>query len=288
MIEIDPELALTLKHLVKELLIPPSGFVTLAFAGVVVAGLWRRWRRFGTGVAFVSLLVLYASVLEPGSRWLIDQVESQAGAALDETQARALMQSAGPPQALVILGGGQTRDVRELPYRDNLAPAALMRTLAGARLARWTGLPVLTSGGAPVGQAPESEIMARVLKEDFLTPVRWVEARSRDTADNAAMSARLLNAAGVSHVLLVTHAYHMVRSRAAFEAQGLTVTPAPMGFMGNLGTDIQSYWLPSAQTRERARHGWRELIGQYWYEWRRDQIAPMTASGARSVAEPKQ
>jgi uncharacterized SAM-binding protein YcdF (DUF218 family) len=107
--------------------------------------------------------------------------------------------------------------------------------------------------------------MARVLRDDLLTAVRWTEDGSFDTADNAAMTARELLADNVSHILLVTQAFHMPRAMSAFEANGLQVTPAPVGFQAGQGAQMQSYWIPLMASRERAAHAWRELIGQGWY-----------------------
>jgi len=62
---------------------------------------------------------------------------------------------------------------------------------------------------------------------EFGVTVRWVESASRDTADNARMSAALLKAAGITRVALVTHAVHMRRSMAEFQRAGLEPVAAP-------------------------------------------------------------
>jgi uncharacterized SAM-binding protein YcdF (DUF218 family) len=107
---------------------------------------------------------------------------------------------------------------------------ALERLRYGVHLARQSGLPILLSGGAPYGGTPEAELMQRALKEDFGLGARWQEKTSRDTTENAQESVRILRAAGVSRVLLVTHALHMPRAQAAFAAVEMEVIAAPTGF----------------------------------------------------------
>jgi uncharacterized SAM-binding protein YcdF (DUF218 family) len=74
--------------------------------------------------------------------------------------------------------------------------------------------------------------MRDALEREFMVPVRWVEDRSRTTAENARNSAALLRDAGIARVALVTTAMHVPRAAAAFEAAGLRVVPAPTGYSG--------------------------------------------------------
>eukprot|EP01034_Spumella_vulgaris_P044311 gene44310-55105_t len=64
---------------------------------------------------------------------------------------------------------------------------ALARMRYGARLQHQTNLPLLVTGGnadPARGIPPKAEAMARVLRDDFRTEVRWVEAASATTAEN--------------------------------------------------------------------------------------------------------
>ena len=132
------------------------------------------------------------------------------------------------PQAIVVLGGGRVLalDGAGKVIEAYPSPYTLERMLTGARLQKQTGLPLLVSGGSPDGRGwPEGGVMRDFMVRDFGVPVRWVEDASRNTVENAAFSAALLQAAGVRTVYLVTHDFHMRRARLLFEAQGIRVVP---------------------------------------------------------------
>ncbi len=107
-----------------------------------------------------------------------------------------------------------------------------------ARLAKASGLPVLTSGGLHYGTPPsEARIMAQSLLDDYGVPVRWEEGRSRTTWENARFSAEMLREAGIRRVILVTSAIHMPRSIWSFEkARGSRWSRRRSGYLG--GDDL--------------------------------------------------
>ena len=167
----------------------------------------------------------------------------------------------------MILGGGSVRDGAESNGRERLRAATLQRVHEGARVARVTGLPILVSGGVPLGQAlSEAHLMREALQRDFRLPVQWLEDRSRDTADNAAMSARILHAQGVRRVIVVTHAVHMPRARRAFQAAGFQVTEAPHDFIGRAPVDWRwRDFIPDAHEAARIQRCIHEGFGMLWY-----------------------
>jgi len=62
--------------------------------------------------------------------------------------------------------------------------------------------------------------------------VRWTEARSRNTHENAVNTAAILLPAGVKEVVLVAQSVDMPRARAEFAAAGLRTVPAPIALAG--------------------------------------------------------
>ena len=138
----------------------------------------------------------------------------------------------------------------------------------GAKLANELRLPVAVSGGvvSATGAIPIGELMARVLRAEFQIPVRWVEDRSRNTAQNAQYLRQMLP---IQHIVLVTHAIHMPRSVSMFERVGFTVIPAPMGFKGAKEPTYGIFdWMPSVSAISTSRAVLHEWIGRAYYRLR--------------------
>ena len=110
------------------------------------------------------------------------------------------------------------------------------------------------------GRSSEAEAAALALNRLGAPALRWQESQSRDTRENALLTASMLKADGVTHIALVTHAWHMPRSVRQFEAAGLLVTPAPMGFVrSDLSPLLQ--WLPSGKGLRDSSWVIREWLG---------------------------
>ena len=131
-------------------------------------------------------------------------------------------------QAIVILGGGTRRNAAEYGG-DTLGRLTLERVRYGARVAKLIGLPVLVTGGSVYGGETEAKLMRESLEREFGVPVRWAEARSRTTHENAVYSAEILRDAGIERVVLVAHSVDMPRAIAEFAAQGISIVAAPTG-----------------------------------------------------------
>lgn len=251
-----PALLFWLKKLLAALVLPPLLPLLPVVAGLL---LLRRRPRLGRvlawgGVALNLLLSLPASV-----GWLAKQLEDPRPLSLEA--------SCGA-QAIVVLGAGR-RDYAPEYGGETLNRLALERVRYGARLARTTGLPLLVSGGGIGDETAEAVLMKSALEEDFGLTVRWAEARSRDTRENALFSAQILREADVRHVLLVTHAMHMPRAQAAFESAGLIVTPAPTGWLTDHGPPSEARFLPGQLPNANSAYaGWfavHEAIGRLVY-----------------------
>jgi uncharacterized SAM-binding protein YcdF (DUF218 family) len=106
--------------------------------------------------------------------------------------------------------------------------------------------------------------MAKVLQDELGVKVTWVEQQSTTTQENAKYSANILRKEGIQTIYLVTHYWHMPRSQAIFEKQGLKVRPIPIGF-NQLEHFTPLDYLPSNQGFSLTRQIWHELLGHIWY-----------------------
>ncbi len=239
------------------LLLPPLSLVLLALVGAWVA---RRHRRSGRGIVVLAALLLIVLSTAAGSRLLVAPLEERALPVADPTGSRA--------QAIVVLGGGRRFFAPEDGERHQPSEVTLVRLLHGARLHRQTGLPLLVSGGAPDGQGEsEADTMARTLTEDFRVPVRWIEGRSDNTAQNAQQAALQLEKDGIRRILLVTDALHMPRATRSFTAAGFDVVPAPTAFRSRRPLDAASF-LPGAGSLKDSHYALHEWLGLVWYRLR--------------------
>jgi len=163
-------------------------------------------------------------------------------------------------EAIVILGAGAHLF---MPEYDGSTPnrLALERLRYGARLARYSKLPVILSG--------EVGPMAESLWMDFGVAPRWLEGGSLDTRDNAHNTAAILQDKGIRRIVLVTHAAHMRRAMGEFVAEGVEVIPAPLGFLSKTVDDDSELkfldYLPgptAAYSGWYAAHEWLGLLVQ--------------------------
>ncbi len=239
----------TVKSVVRTLLLPPAGPALLAIAGAWLlgrraAGLTRRAGIVlvvcGLGSLWLLSLPVVADVLERGA---------EREPVLDEARAAGA-------QAIVILGGGTVRSsAPEFGHAPATGAELLERLAYGAYLARRTRLPVLVSGD-PI----EAQAMHTSLAREFGVATRWIESHSYDTFQNAQFSAPLLRESGVSRILLVTSATHEYRAAREFEACGLEVIPAPTGVWAPPEPSALHY-LPNVAALKRSTEALYELIG---------------------------
>ncbi len=265
-------MGLLLAKAVSQLLLPPGGLVLLGSLGLVF---WRR--RWGRMLAGLALALLWLLSTEPVRDALISPLE-QSYAPLDVA---ALPDDVG---AIVLLGGGIYEKAPEYGGKDALGKYALMRTVYAAELYRATGLPVYPTGGAVLSETtePEGAVIRRWLVR-LGVPAEAVhpETEADNTWENAANVRRMLARAGIHRAILVTSAYHMPRSVAAFRAQGLEVVPAPCAYIAEREPyDLRSF-LPRWNVLSDSGDALHEYLGMLWYRLR------YNGSGDANAPRPK-
>lgn len=246
-------------NMAAALLLPPMNGLLLAGLGIL---LWRSRPRMARFLVISGFVLVTALSLGVVARALLVPLEAKypalAMAAIDKLDA----------DAIVVLGAGSYRGSPEFAGDDVIGPA-LDRMRYGALLARKSKKPLLMTGGSPDGgERSEAELMRNSMARDFGVTVRWLESASDNTLENAKRSAELLEPVGVKRVAIVTHAWHMPRAVAAFEATGLSVLPAPTGYM-SVGPLSPLDFVPSAGALHGSARALHEWIGQLWYRLRR-------------------
>jgi uncharacterized SAM-binding protein YcdF (DUF218 family) len=245
------------RYFVKHLLMPPGVLILL----LVLAWWWRRSRPrlasccFALGVGGFWLMSLPVVV-----QWGAGLLEREVPLARDEwtTLARRA-------DAIVVLGAGRERG--DLAWgSDQPTGVALERERYAARLAKASGLPILTSGGLHHGTPPtEAKLMADSLHDDFGVAVRWQEGQSRTTWENATFSAEVLLPEGIKRVVVVTQAWHMPRAVWSFQKAGFEVVPAPVGFLSVYNAEPLGGWMPELKAIWRSGQLLNEAAGQIGY-----------------------
>ena len=210
---------MTLNYALSNVLLPPTSLIGLTIIGVLAL---RRRRALGLMLIVGSQLLLLALSMPVVANALVRSLEPPPS---------TINQLKGA-QAIVVLGGGRNLGSPEWGG-ETINDYTLRRARYGAQLARETGLPVYVSGGKPTGgQFAEGTLMRELIAGEFKQPVKWVEAASETTRDQAQITARDLRPQQISRIALVTDAVHMPRAQRAFELAGLAVIAAPTGYTG--------------------------------------------------------
>lgn len=244
----------------RSLLAPPMLQILLMLLGFGLR--WRGWRRSGAGLIALALFSLYLMATPWAAHQLARGLETEPPLDLSRPEN---WQGA---QVIVILGGGRD-PAPEFGGRDKPNYWTASRLRYGAALYRRTGLPLLVSGGiVGAGQESEAAIMARSLEEDHIVNVRWLEARSRTTWENAQYSRDVLEDDAIDHIVLVTQAMHMPRARLAFEHAGFTVIAAPIDFSLPEGSSRLLRLVPNPVSFLKSAQAVREYIGCLAYRAR--------------------
>lgn len=148
-------------------------------------------------------------------------------------------------QAIVVLGGGLTRD-REGRITPN--SYTQLRLMQAINQHRSTQLPIFLTG-------VESRYMQKFLQEHGES-AQWQESRSMNTCENARFSALLLQRlGGAPRVELVTDKWHIPRARWLFAMNGIDTVPIPAALPGD-----PAPWWPDSRNLTHTRRAVYELV----------------------------
>jgi len=240
---------------VTALVSPLGTWLVFSLMGAVLCALGRN--RLGAGLVVVSGFWLYAWATPVASHWVRANLEAPYPA--------VALTAIAPAQAAVVLGGALVAPSAGRPFVD--LSAAADRVWHAARLYHADKAPLLVlSGGSDrtTNMMAEAQAMG-VFLADLGVPqsALLMESESRNTAENAAFCARLLQQRGIRRVLLVTSAMHMARAKVEFETQGLEVVPVAIDQTGPSSARGLAVWLPDAGALEGSSRALKEYVGRW-------------------------
>lgn len=242
-----------LKRVIELFIYPPGNLFGFLFLALI----FRHKAKLILSIGVLQLLLFSMPVV---SERLMHSLESQYPAKAD------LWEQGSLPEAIVVLGGGRNLGAWEYGG-ESVSMTELERLRYAATLHRGTGLPILVTGGDPLGEGlSEAELMRDTLNKEFNVPVRWLEENSHTTAQNAEFSDQILAKAGIQSAWLVTHAWHMPRSLMAFDDLKVNYYPASHSF--GVAVPFQDNgveWIPQAKALMRTNVALHEWLGIAWY-----------------------
>ncbi len=251
-------------------LFPPGS----SFALLVVAfWFYKKSLRKAQVILAIAFLQAYLLSLPLVADYL--QMQLNTAPALSPVQVKNLAKASletndedeNAPQlkrAILVLSAGRRTTAPEYGDIDTVSSKTLQRLQYAAWLHQKTQLPILVSGGSPNNEATaEGVLMNQTMLSAFNIAPKWIEAKSKNTFENAEFSAEILKQEQIEEILLVTHAIHMKRAVFAFEQQGIQVIPAPTVFPPQ-----ESQWkdyLPSPLALYQSQQALHEMVGRFWY-----------------------
>lgn len=147
-----------------------------------------------------------------------------------------------PPRGIIILGGAEDSLATQATGLPQLNDAAERITTAITLARLYPDAQIVLTGGAAsldTEAVRGADVMAALLRDAGVSPDRLViENASRNTGENAAMTAALLGP-GKGPWILVTSAFHMPRALGTFCAAGFrTIFPYPVDFRATDAWDL--------------------------------------------------
>lgn len=245
--------------LVKKLLIlalMPLVWVLVLGLLALVLNLKNR-RRAAVSCALAGLILLLVSATAPLSNALLEPLEQPY---------RAAVLPAIRIERVVVLGGG-TSNVPDLPLTSRLSDASLHRLLEGIRVWRQTqAAKLVLSGGVLFDSKSEAELMAELAIELGVPEAALeLDRQSQDTAEQALwLQQRLPDR---QPFLLVTSASHMTRALSWIRATGLK----PIPWAAQFRIQPSGHWAPNdfavgSRYLQRTEIALYEWLGLAWFK----------------------
>ena len=239
------------------LLLAPSNFVGLLFiVGALLFAL--RWRAIGKRLVATGIVLLILFGFLPfGSLLLLPLTE----------RFPAWSNHGSDPDGMIILGGGINPEISLVRGSIEVTSSAGRITAVADLARRFPHSRVVVVGGSGDlrnPSVPEAPLTARLLDSFGVATERIVlEDHSRNTAENAAFTWKLLQPKAGERWLLITSAQHMPRAVGCFRNVGFSIEPYPVDWQsaGWTSSSMSMSTLSDGLSRtDGALHEWLGLI----------------------------
>jgi uncharacterized SAM-binding protein YcdF (DUF218 family) len=251
----------------------PSSLVVLVLAAGALMLSWPRWQLTGRRLVLTGLLLLPVLGISPLGNALILPLEHRAAS-------YPLPAPTDRIDGIIILGGFEDGWVSG--GRPGLAVNETAERLTeGVRLSRrYPDAKIVFTGGTGAlllsGQAAATTV-GSYLADVGVAPQRIVlEAKSRNTHENAILTRDILAPKPGQRWLLVTSAYHMPRSVGVFRKAGFDIQAYPVDYRTrDAGDAVRPFdSIPDGLKRvDLAAREWAGLL-VYWLTGRSDSLWP--------------
>lgn len=201
-------------------MLPPGIFILL----LSFCGIWflsrKRWKE-GVAICVIAISV-----------WLISTIFF-ADVLFRELEGSYTIPKSPHGDVILLLGGGLYDGAPDFSGIGAPGEEMMARIVTAVRLQKLLGIPVIVSGGTVFESQVNTEAaVVRRFLEDLGVPHEKIieESKSRDTFENAEYTVKICSKFGYKRPVLVTSAFHMMRSVASFQNAGMKVLPFPANF----------------------------------------------------------
>ncbi len=248
-----------LKKITGLILSPLTVCIVLLVSGLFLLLFTRRQRtgKFTVTLGVVFLLFMSYGILSDG---ILGNLESKYPSLYD-------INPVSDARWIVVLGGGHITDPN-LPAASRLSGESLARLVEGVVIhKRLPQSRMILSGGNIYDSVPESKSMAELAIDLGIDKYNIIEeSAGLDTEDQAILINKIV---GKDKFILVTSAFHVPRSMALFQKQGMQPIPAPTDHRVKKKLYITpSVFFPDSEEIEKMEFAVHEYLGMLWAKLR--------------------
>jgi len=254
-----------------------------ALIGVVLC--YGRRARFGRALALTAILILLAAAILPLGRALIAPLEDRFPMPPSDLAS---------PAGIIVLGGAiddTTSAARGHTIFDEggeriTEAVILAKRFPEARIVYTGGTASFVPGAKSTEALRAKELMVQMgVARDRIT----IEDKSRNTEENARLTAAIVHPEPSQRWIIVTSAFHMPRAMGVFEKAGFHPIAYPVSFytLGRWPDDLRLNYWPGRNLRifELAVHEWIGLAA-YRASGRIDYLFPGPHDEGRQPRAP--